>query len=52
VQVHAGDLVIADETGLCFVPIGVGETAIDRILEVTRQEAEQLGTSKPHTRAD
>jgi 4-hydroxy-4-methyl-2-oxoglutarate aldolase len=46
VQVHAGDLVIADETGLCFVPIGVAEAAIDRILEVTRQEAEQLGASR------
>jgi len=47
VQVHAGDLVIADETGLCFVPIAVAEVAIDRILEVTRQEAEQLASS-PH----
>jgi regulator of RNase E activity RraA len=49
VQVHAGDLVIADETGLCFVPIAVAEAAIDRILEVTRQEAEQLGASKSHS---
>jgi 4-hydroxy-4-methyl-2-oxoglutarate aldolase len=47
VQVHAGDLVIADETGICFVPIEVAEAAIDRILEVTRQEAEQLASSPP-----
>lgn len=45
VQVHAGDLVIADETGICFVPIDVAEAALDRILEVTRQEAEQLASS-------
>jgi 4-hydroxy-4-methyl-2-oxoglutarate aldolase len=42
VQVHAGDLVIADETGICFIPVDVAEQALDRILEVTRQEAEQL----------
>jgi regulator of RNase E activity RraA len=45
VQVHAGDLVIADETGICFVPIEVAEQAIDRVLEVTRQEAEQLAAT-------
>ena len=49
VQVHAGDLVIADETGICFVPVEVAEQAIDRILEVTRQEAEQLA-SRPQAR--
>lgn len=47
VQVHAGDLVIADETGICFVPLDVAEAAIDRILEVTRQEAEQLASAPP-----
>jgi 4-hydroxy-4-methyl-2-oxoglutarate aldolase len=51
VQVHAGDLVIADETGVCFVPIDVAESAIDRILEVTRQEAEQLASSQPRSPA-
>ena len=45
VQVHAGDLVIADETGICFVPIEIAERAIDRVLEVTRQEAEQLAAT-------
>ena len=45
VQVHAGDLVIADETGICFVPIAVADAAIDRILEVTRQEVQQLTSS-------
>jgi regulator of RNase E activity RraA len=51
VQVHAGDLVIADDTGLCFVPIGVAEAAIDRILEVTHNEAEQLGAPRSHSPA-
>ena len=51
VQVHAGDLVIGDETGICFVPIDVAEAVIDRILEVTRQEAEQLGSPSPRTHA-
>jgi 4-hydroxy-4-methyl-2-oxoglutarate aldolase len=51
VQVHAGDLVIADETGICFVPIDVAEAALDRIIEVTRQEAEQLAPSTRRTPA-
>ncbi len=42
VQVNAGDLVIADETGLCFVPFDVAESAIERILEVGAQEKKQL----------
>jgi regulator of RNase E activity RraA len=46
VQVHPGDLVIADETGLCFIPVGVAEAAIDRIVEVARSEAEQLGAAR------
>lgn len=45
VQVHPGDVVIADETGVCFLPIEVAESAIDRILEVTREEADQLASS-------
>ncbi len=51
VQVHAGDLVIADETGVCFVPIAVAEAAVDRILEVTSEEAEQLGSPPPRSPA-
>jgi len=51
VQVHAGDLVIADETGICFVPLDLAEGAIDRILEVTREEAEQLASAPPRTPA-
>lgn len=45
VQVHAGDLVIADETGVCFVPVDVAEVAIQRILEVTQQEKKQLAST-------
>jgi regulator of RNase E activity RraA len=46
VQVHAGDLAIADETGICFIPIAVADSAIDRVLEVTRQEEEQLASTR------
>ena len=46
VQVRAGDLVIADETGLCFIPIEVAQLVIDRILEVGRQEKQQLKATR------
>ena len=45
VQVHAGDLVIADETGVCFVPVDVAEVAVRRILEVAQQEKKQLASA-------
>ena len=51
VQVHAGDLVIADETGICFVPLDLADAAIERILEVTRAEAVQLASTPPRTPA-
>jgi 4-hydroxy-4-methyl-2-oxoglutarate aldolase len=52
VQVNPGDLVIADETGLCFLPMDVAEMAIERILEVGEQEKKQLAQapSGPHAR--
>ena len=45
VQVVPGDLVIADDTGLCFVPAEVRETVIDRVFEIS--EAERLQVAEP-----
>jgi regulator of RNase E activity RraA len=39
--------VIADETGVCVIPVDVAEAAIERILEVGRQELEQLSGRSP-----
>jgi 4-hydroxy-4-methyl-2-oxoglutarate aldolase len=47
VQVRPGDVVIADETGVCFLPIEVAEAAIDRIVEVGDQEGLTLGSGQP-----
>ena len=48
VQVHPGDVVIADETGICFVPADAAEAAIDRIAEVGRREEDELGSAGSH----
>ncbi len=45
VQVHPGDLVIADETGICFIPVEMAEAAIDRIVAVARLETKQINSS-------
>ncbi len=42
VQVWPGDLMIGDESGICFVPVEVAETALARILEVAAAEDSQL----------
>jgi len=42
VQVHPGDLVLADETGVCFVPLDVAKETVARIFEVAQQEAGDL----------
>jgi 4-hydroxy-4-methyl-2-oxoglutarate aldolase len=47
IQVQPGDLVIADETGVCLIPVEVAEAAIERILQVGRQELEQLSARSP-----
>jgi 4-hydroxy-4-methyl-2-oxoglutarate aldolase len=52
VQVNAGDLVIADETGLCFLPLDVAQRAIERILEVGEQENKQLAQAPPASHAN
>jgi regulator of RNase E activity RraA len=45
VQVRPGDLALADETGICFVPGEVAHDAVARILAVHRSESEVLTTS-------
>ena len=37
-----GDLVIADDTGVCFVPNEAATAVIERILVVSRLEAHEL----------
>lgn len=42
VQVRAGDLVVADENGVCFVPFEIAAAVISRALELAAAEASQL----------
>ena len=42
VQVHAGDLVLADATGVCFVPRESAERVIAEVMEVAERESRQL----------
>jgi regulator of RNase E activity RraA len=43
VQVRPGDLVLADDTGICFVPPAVAGELIARVLEVSQAENAHLG---------
>jgi regulator of RNase E activity RraA len=45
VQVHPGDLVIADETGICFFPVEVSARAIERLVEVGAEEEQAVGSA-------
>jgi 4-hydroxy-4-methyl-2-oxoglutarate aldolase len=47
VQVVAGDLVLADRTGVCFVPAEFAPQLAARLLEVTRNEDADLPASTP-----
>jgi regulator of RNase E activity RraA len=42
VQVRAGDLALADETGICFVPAELAGQVVERVLDVARREAAEL----------
>jgi 4-hydroxy-4-methyl-2-oxoglutarate aldolase len=44
VQVHPGDVAIADHTGICFFPVEIAEQALTRILEISAQEARARST--------
>jgi 4-hydroxy-4-methyl-2-oxoglutarate aldolase len=53
VQVQAGDLVVADETGVCFIPVEIASEVAARIIEVARNEAGDLGGQEsPRSRGD
>jgi regulator of RNase E activity RraA len=45
VQVRAGDLALADETGICFVPGDLAQQVSERVLDVARREAAALGVT-------
>jgi 4-hydroxy-4-methyl-2-oxoglutarate aldolase len=47
IQVVAGDLVLADRTGVCFVPAEFAPQLAARLLEVTRNEDADLPASTP-----
>lgn len=42
VQVQAGDLVVADQTGVCFIPVDIAPSVAARVLEVTASERDAL----------
>lgn len=42
IQVNPGDLVVADDTGVCFVPAADAERVVARCEEITRGEAQRL----------
>ena len=42
VRVDAGDLVVADETGVCFVPLAVLPAVVKRALEIADGEAQRI----------
>jgi regulator of RNase E activity RraA len=42
VQVRPGDLVVADDTGVCFVPTELIDSVVERVLEVASDEAADL----------
>ena len=48
VQVRAGDLVLADETGVCFIPLEIASEVTTRIIDIATTEAGDLG--RPQSR--
>jgi 4-hydroxy-4-methyl-2-oxoglutarate aldolase len=50
VQVQVGDLVLADETGVCFIPLEIASEVMVRIFEVSKKEAGDLGPPKVRRR--
>ena len=41
VQVEPGDVAIADETGICFIPVDNAENMLRRIAEISEDEVRQ-----------
>lgn len=46
VQVHPGDLVVADETGICFLPQDITDRVLKAVVERGEAEREKIG--RPH----
>jgi 4-hydroxy-4-methyl-2-oxoglutarate aldolase len=46
IQVQPGDVVVADATGICFVPIEVAEAVFARVLEVSEDELRATGRGR------
>lgn len=42
VQVIPGDIVIADDTGICFIPVEVAEKVLQRAREILKAEARRM----------
>ncbi len=45
VQVHPGDLVIADDSGICFVPVELAPAVVERVLVTVRAEGAVTGAA-------
>lgn len=44
VQVHPGDIAVADETGVCFIPNRLAEEVLRRLLKVSARERRDRGS--------
>lgn len=54
VQVHPGDLVIADASGVCFVPPSIAAVVAERVLKIAAAEArgrEKAGTDEARAKS-
>lgn len=50
VQVRPGDLVVADENGVCFIPFEIADVVISKALNLAAEEASQLAIDQASSR--